>query len=167
MELLKLLSASEIAAQIITFLILLIVLRIFVWKKVLSLLDQRSEKIASQLKSTEAGNLEIERLNREYQAKLASIDLLAGEKIKEAVIEGRKIAEEIKKKAEMEAKAIMEEANDNIKQEVLKVKEELKAHIVDLTLIAAENVIERKLTTEDEKKLVEDFLDSIDKPGSL
>jgi F0F1-type ATP synthase membrane subunit b/b' len=48
-ELLKMLSGSEILAQILSFFILLFLLRIFAWKKILGLLDQRKEKISSQL----------------------------------------------------------------------------------------------------------------------
>jgi len=162
MELLKLLSAPEIAAQIISFLILLFILRIFFWRRVLSLLDRRREKIASELKSSEATKLEIEQLKADYEARLNSIDLLVSERIKEAVSEGREITEEIKKKAQEEARGILEEANDSIKQELLKAKEELKAHIIDLTISATENIIGEKLTTEDDRKLVEDFLKTID-----
>lgn len=166
MEILKLLSASEIVAQVISFLVLLFILRIFVWKKVLTLLDQRKEKIASELASAESSRIEIERLKSDYAARINSIELAADDRIKEAVNEGRKIAEEIKKEAEAQAKEIIKEANEDIKQELLKAREGLKSYVVDLTLIAAENVIERKLTTEDEKKLVEDFLENLDKTGS-
>lgn len=165
MELLKLLSASEIAAQIISFLVLLFFLRTFLWKRILSLLDQRSEKISAELKSTEEAKLEIEKLKIDYESRLNSIDLVVNERIKESVSEGRKIAEEIKKKAQDQAKEILEDANEDIKQEFLKAKEELKSYIADLAITAAENIIERKLTDKDEKKLVEDFLKNIDNPG--
>ena len=161
MELLKLLSASEIVAQIISFLVLLFILRIFAWKKILALLDQRKEKISSELASAESSRLEIERLKSDYEVRLNSIELAANERIKAAVNEGRKIAEEIKKKAEEQAKEIIKEANDDINQEFLKAKEELKSYIVDLTLTATENVIERRLTAKDEKKLIEDFLENL------
>lgn len=163
MELLKLLSASEIVAQITSFLILLVVLRIFFWNKILYFLDQRREKIASELKSAEDAKVEIEKLKITYEAKLDSIDLLANEKIKEAVSEAKSIAEEIKKKAETEAKGILEKANDDIKQELLKAKEELKTHIIDLTITATENIIGEKLTGEDDRRLVEDFLKTMEK----
>jgi F0F1-type ATP synthase membrane subunit b/b' len=53
MELLKLLSGSEIVAQIISFLVLLFILRIFLWDKVLKVLDNRRERIASEFKQIE------------------------------------------------------------------------------------------------------------------
>ncbi len=49
MELLKLLSTNEIVAQVLSFLILLFLLRKFAWKKILKILDERKEKIALEL----------------------------------------------------------------------------------------------------------------------
>lgn len=164
MELLKLLSASEIVAQIISFLILLVLLRILVWKRVLSLLDKRREKIASELKAAQDARKEIETLKANYEAQLKSIDQFTKVKIKEAISEGKKITEEMKKKAEKEAGTLLENANEKIEQELLKAKEELKNHIIDLTINATENIIERKLTPEDDRRLVEDFLESMNKP---
>lgn len=164
MELLKLLSASEIVAQIISFLILLVLLRILVWKRVLSLLDKRREKIASELKAAQDARKEIETLKANYEAQLKSIDQFTKVKIKEAISEGKKITEEMKKKAEKETGLLLENANEKIAQELLKAKEELKNHIIDLTISATENIIEKKLTPEDDRRLVEDFLESMNKP---
>ena len=50
MGLLKLLNANEIAAQIITFLILLFLMKRFAWKPFLKVLDDRRERIASEFK---------------------------------------------------------------------------------------------------------------------
>ena len=50
MGLLKLLNANEIAAQIITFLILLFLMKRFAWKPFFKVLDDRRERIASEFK---------------------------------------------------------------------------------------------------------------------
>ena len=47
MELLKLLSTSEIVAQILGFLLLFFLLRAFAWKRLLALLDERKARISS------------------------------------------------------------------------------------------------------------------------
>ena len=60
MELLKLLSTSEIIAQVVNFLLLLILMRVFFWKKVLKLLDERRDRISSQLEHIENTKKEIE-----------------------------------------------------------------------------------------------------------
>jgi len=162
MEILKLLSTSEIFAQIISFLILLFLLRIFAWKKVLKLLDERKEKMASGFKQIEDAKLELEALKKDYKVKLDGIDAAARVKIHEAIAEGRVITEEIRKKAFEQSEEIITQARDNIKYELTKAKEELKEKIVDLTIEATKNLIEEKFTGEDDERLVRGFLKDLD-----
>ena len=163
MELLRLLSTNEVIAQVISFLILLFILRAFAWKKILNLLDARKQKIASDIQSARDARLEIEKLKSEYAAKLSAIDELAREKIKQALEEGKRISEELKSEARKEAEAIASKSRENIRQELLKAREELKEQIVDLALKATESVVLERLTAAHDRKLVEDFLEKIDK----
>lgn len=161
-DLLKLLSTNEIIAQIVNFLILLAILRIFLWKRVLALLDQRREKIASEFRKIEDSHAQVALLQAEYEAKLADIESQARKKIQEAIADGRKITDEVRKQAHEEAQAIITNAKANIQHELAQAKEELKDKIIDLTIAAAENVIEDRLTEEEDRRLVKDFLDRMD-----
>jgi len=163
MELLKLLSTNEIVAQIISFLVLVFILRAFAWKRILSLLDQRKERIASDFKQIEDAKLEIEKIKVSYEEKMSAIEESARVKIQDAVNESRHVAQEIKEKAQSDAKVLMEKAQDNIKIELSKAKEELKEKIVELTINAAEHIIKEKLTSEQDKKLILGFLEESDK----
>ena len=162
MGLLELISANEVVAQVISFLILLFLLRVLAWKKILKLLDDRKEKIAGEFKKIEDTKAEVAGLRADYETKLASIDVIAEKKIEEAVAEGRKITDEVRKEAQLNAQLIINDARESIKYELSRAKEELKIKIVDLTIRATENVIQEKLTEEGDKKLVEQFLDKID-----
>jgi F-type H+-transporting ATPase subunit b len=163
MELLKLLSASEIVAQIINFLLLLFILRLFFWKRILKLLDERKARIASEFKNIEEAKKAAENLKAEYDSKLNSIEAIAKGKIQEAVDESKVKAIEIIKKANLEAQKTIDSARVDIKYEIRKAKEQLKEEIVDLTISAVEGVIKDKLTEADDKKIVEEFLKDIDK----
>ena len=163
MELLKLLSTNEIVAQIISFLVLVFILRAFAWKRILSLLDQRKERIASDFKQIEDAKLEIEKIKASYEEKMSAIEESARVKIQEAVDESRHVAQEIKEKAQSDALVLMEKSHDNIKIELSKAKEELKEKIVELTINAAEHIIKEKLTSEQDKKLILGFLEESDK----
>ena len=162
-ELLKLLSANEIIAQVISFLILLFLLRAFAWRKVLKLLDDRRERISLEFKKIEEAKLEIAEAKSDYEARLSAIEKTAAEKIQEAIAEGKVVQEEIRKRANENAQEITEDARKNIKYELAQAKEELKNNIIDLTISATEHVIRDKFTGEDDKKLVKEFLDSVDK----
>jgi F-type H+-transporting ATPase subunit b len=163
MELLKLLSANEIIAQVINFLLLLVLMRVFFWKKVLKLLDERRDRISSQLEHIENTKKEVEELKLDYEAQLTSIEDIKNLKIREAVEEGRKEAGEIKKEAQLNAQKIMDSAESDIKQEIAKAREELKDEIVDLTIKAVENIASERLSEKNDKKLIEDFLKGLDK----
>ncbi len=162
MDLLKLLSASEIIAQVVSFLILLIILRIFAWKPLLKLLDARKERIAVEFKRIEETQAEVEKLRLDYNGRINAIEETANLKIREAMQRGQEIAEETKKKANEEAQRIINSAKEDIKYAVSRAREEVKEQIVDLTIRAAEDVIQEKLTTQQDIKLVHDFLKRID-----
>ena len=163
MELLKLLSASEIVAQIVSFLILLALLRIFAWKRILKILDERKARIASDLKMAEEARIKAAEIIAQYDAKMSGVDSDARKRIEEAIIEARKASEEIKKSAHQQAQGIIDEARQNIKFELLKAKEELKDEIVELTIKATENIIQEKFTDKDDRKLIGSFLEDVDK----
>lgn len=163
MELLKMLSANELVAQIIGFLILLFLLRIFAWKKVLGLLDKRKELIASEFKKIEDTKNDIEKMRLDYDAKLASIEQAAKHKIHEAVNESKVILEDARKNANIQSQEIIDNAKNSIKYELSKAKDELKNEIIDLTLKATENVIQEKLTEKGDRQIVQNFLDGVDK----
>jgi len=162
MELLKLLSTSEIVAQIASFLLLLFVLRVFAWKKILGLLDARKERIASELKDIENAKLEIAKLKAGYEEKMASVSEEARQKIQAAVEEGKDLQEQLKKAGYLESQKIIEAARANIKYEIAKAREELKERIIDISIKAAESVIEEKLTEKEDRNLVKSFLKRVD-----
>jgi len=163
MELLKLLSTNEIIAQVLGFLILLTLLRVFAWKRILGLLDKRKEYVAAELKGIEDAKADIEKIKLEYAAKISSIEDVAKEKLHEALNESKVILEDARKSAYLAAQGIIDNAKKSVQYELAKAKDELKNEIIDLTVRGAENIIKEKLTGKGDRKLVEDFLKEIEK----
>jgi len=85
MEILKLLNANELVAQVISFLILLAILRAFVWKRFLKILDDRRENIVSELKGIEDAKSYVAKIRSDHEGRLAKIETEAREKIREAL----------------------------------------------------------------------------------
>ena len=162
MELLKLLSTSEIFAQILSFLLLLALLRIFAWKRILKLLDDRKDRIASEFRKIDQARQAAEGMKSSYEEKLAGIENEAKARIREAMDESRRLADEIKAKAQKDGEEIFKEARDNIKVEIVKAREELKDQIAELSVSIAGKVIQEKLSEEDEKRLALDFLSQLE-----
>jgi F-type H+-transporting ATPase subunit b len=163
MELLKLLDTSQIVAQIISFLVLFFVLRLLVWKRFLKVLDDRKERIASEFKAIEDSRAEAARLKEDYEDRLGNIETTAKAKLEDAVSEGKRIAEQIRENANAEALQIIEKTEEAIKAELSRAREEFRDEVVDIAISAAGKVIEEKLTENEDKKIVEDFLNRLDK----
>ncbi len=162
MELLKLLSTNEIIAQIASFLLLFIILKAFAWKRVLRILDQRRERISAEFKNIEDSKAGVAALKSEYEKSISSIEEIAKEKIGQALASAQAQASEIKGQARADAQSIIDDAKKNIRYELNKAREELKEKIIDISLRAAEEVIEQKLTEEKDREIVEEFLEKVD-----
>lgn len=158
MELLKLLSANELVAQIICFLALFFILRGLLWKKFLKVLDDRKDMVAAELASIQTTKADVETIKRDYAHKITAIEDEAALKIRLAIEEAHRQGNEIRRKADEDGVKILETARENIKAEVLKAKEGLKDEIVALTIDIAGKVIAEKLSVDQDKKLVQDFI---------
>jgi F-type H+-transporting ATPase subunit b len=165
MELLKLLSANELVAQIVSFLILLFLLRKFAWDKILKVLDERKARIANELKVIEEEKQNAAKIKAEYEAKMRLVDAQVRKLITAAEESGRKITEEIRQKAREEAHNIVENARVEIQFEIDKAKGKLKDELVDIVIKATEEMIEEKLTEEQDRRIVDNFLQKIDTLG--
>ena len=155
---------KEFAVQIFNFLVLFFLLRKFLWKKFLVILDERREKIAKEFKTIEDTKSEIVRLQNEYQEKLNQIEEISRQHLQKAVQDGQRIAQELSQQARTQAQRILNSAQEEIQFEIKKAKEELKVAVVDLTMRATEGMIREKLNPQTDKKLVEDLLKEMEQP---
>jgi F-type H+-transporting ATPase subunit b len=163
MDLLKMLAANDMVAQVVSFLLLVALMRVFAWKKLLKLLDDRRARIASEFKKIEDTQASVERMRSDYDKKLADIEAESRAKIQEAISEGKKVSQEIRENARQEARAILDKAQENIEIEVAKAKQDLKQKVIELTLGTTEKLLKEKLTGEKDRQLASDFLDELEK----
>ena len=153
------LEIQQILTQALGFLILLFILKKIAWKPLLSLLDERREKITSEFQTIDRTKSELLRLEQDYKARLADIDALARQRIQEAISEGQRISVELQEKAREESKNILNKAKENIELEVAKARVELRNQVANLAIKAAEKVLKEELTEERHKRLVTEFID--------
>jgi len=145
----------------VSFLITLWILKRFAWGPLLSLIEERREKIAGEFQTIEREKENANQLNAQYEAKLREIDNERRTKIVEAVNEGKKIAEEIQTAAKSEAKELREKSRAELDREVAKAKVQLKDDMVALALAATEKLLNEKLDENQHRKLIGNYIDEI------
>ena len=146
---------------IITFLILLGVLTKFAWKPLLKALETRENEISQSLEDAEKAKQELERLSAE------SVEIIAKARSEAQgiVSEGKKAAEKLTaatlNKAKEEAIANLSAAKDQIKIERDKAIVEIKGEVVNLSLSIAEKLVNKNLSKEDNKSLIDESLKNV------
>lgn len=158
----ELINLKEVILQMINFFLVLILLKVFLWKKLLKVLDDRKARIALEFQKIEDTKKDVARIKADYEARIASIEDEARHRIQQAVEQAKKVSEEIHSQAHHDAQDIIENAKSSMLFELAKARQDMRKELVELTMMATENLIEEKMTEEQDKKLVEEFLRKID-----
>ena len=159
------LDVQQIGSQILSFLLLLWVLRRFAWKPLLTMLDQRRTHIEQELRQVAQGKIELARLQEDYTRRLAKIDEEARAKIQQAILEGKRVAVEIQEQARQHGYALINKSKDTIEQELAKAKVTLRNEMAELTAAAVERVLRRKLDQAEDRRLIDSVLDELEAPA--
>jgi F-type H+-transporting ATPase subunit b len=148
---------------ILTFLLLLTVLAKFAWKPLLKMLKDREELIRSSLEDAEKAKEKLERLNAEGEAIINQ----ARSEAQSILSEGKAIAAKLKDEtldvAKVQAKKIASEAEKQINIEKDKAIAEIKSEVVNLSISIAEKLINKNISPEDNKALIDESLSNIKK----
>jgi F-type H+-transporting ATPase subunit b len=159
-----LIDIKQVATQILGFLILLWGLRKWAWGPVLEMLEARRRKIAGEFEEAERRKAEALELKARYEQDLRGIEAQARARIQQAVLEGQKVAAEIKSQAQAEAQQRLTRAQEEIAHERDRAKEALKEQIVSLAVRSAEKILRRNLDDPTQRKLASDFIDEVGAP---
>lgn len=129
----------------VIFTLLLIVLKKFAWKPILTAVDERNESIVNALKLAEKAKEEMAALNADNERILAEARIERDVLLKEAREIKYKIVNDAKEQANSEADKILTSAKEQINNEKLKAITELKNSVAELSIDIAEKVLRSEL----------------------
>jgi F-type H+-transporting ATPase subunit b len=145
----------------IIFTLLLVFLKKFAWKPILSAVDERNKSIEDALKSADKAKEEMALLNADNERILAEARIERDILLKEAREMKNEIVNEAKKQANSEADKILLSAKEQINNEKLKAITELKNQVADMSIDIAERILRSELSdVNKQKELVAQVLKS-------
>ena len=148
----------------IIFTLLLIVLKKFAWKPILSAVDERNNSIEQALKSAEKAKKEMETLNADNERILTEAKKERDILLKEAREIKEQIINDARSKANSESDKILDSAKEQIANEKMKAITELKNSVGMLSIEIAEKVLKRELK---DKANQEEFIEAVLKESDL
>ncbi len=148
---------------VITFLILLFILKKVAWKPILTALNEREVAIKDSLEKAEKAKEEAQRVLQENQASLQK----AEEESKKIIEQSRQYAENLKnqmmKESKEQAQKIVDDASVQIEQKKEAAFNELKTKVAEIAIQAAEKILKENLDKDSHKKLVDRYIEEITK----
>ena len=148
--------------QIFNFLIVLVVLRAWVYKPVVGLLQKRRETIAQGLEDARVAAEARENAEKEAESVVAAAQQEANTIVREATDRAEQAAGEVKAEAEKEAEAARQSAlaeGEQLKNQALG---EVRGHVAALAIAAAQKVINENLDEKRQQKLIDEFFSGLE-----
>ena len=146
---------------IVTFFIVLAILKWKAWGPLINALDKREEDIREALASAEKARQDAEKASSEYEDMMRKAQAEAQQIVSEGKAAGERVKNDIQSAANDKADEIIEKAKAQIDAERRKAIQEIKSSVVNLSMDAAAKVIERNLDSDDNRKLVDQALEGI------
>jgi len=151
---------------IAVFLVVLFVLGKFAWGPMLAQLDAREGRIRDSIE--EAGRMKEESaaLLAEHRRELADARRQAQEIVSAGREAGERLRKEVEAKAREESERILERARTEIERERDQAMEVIRRESVELAIAAASRILGQRLDGEGDRRLVEEYLDQLDRPAA-
>jgi F-type H+-transporting ATPase subunit b len=151
---------------VVVFLAVLFVLWRFAFGPILAAVNAREEGINKALQEARSRQEEAEKLLEEHKRQLADARRQAQEILAEGRDAGDRLRKELEVKAREESDGILARARAEIEREKDAAVDELRRDSVDLALAAASKLLHQKLDSEQDRKLVMDYVKGISTDSS-
>ena len=152
---------TTIIATLLNTLILFLVLKHFLFDKVNKVVGERQKEIQDSYDRAEEAEKNAQKLEADYNEKIGQAKEESAEIIRDATKKAQARADEIIDEARDEAKGIRVNAENEIEREKKIAVNAIKDEISQIAFSAAAAVVEKDLTSEDNEKLIEKFIDNV------
>lgn len=149
--------------RVMNFAVLAIALFFFLRKPASQALSARIKGIQDQLSELEAKKKEAEKKLAQYNERLSLLDQEAAKIIQEYIKQGNEAHARILEEAQSAAEKLQEQARQNIAHEFELAKSQLQQEVLEKALAKAEELINRTITTKDQDRLADEYLQHLDK----
>jgi F-type H+-transporting ATPase subunit b len=147
---------------LITFVIVLVVLKRVAFTRIQGIIDARRERIREALDEADKARHEARELReltrREREEAKADREQILEESRRQA----QALYEQARQRAEEDLQERLEKNRQELEAENRRVQEQIRRDVVELTLLAAEKVTGKALDADDQRRLIDETIDELD-----
>jgi F-type H+-transporting ATPase subunit b len=147
---------------LITFVIVLVVLKRVAFGRIQGIIDARRDRIREALDEADKARHEARELReltkREREEAKADREQILEESRRQA----QALFEQARQRAEEDLQERLEKNRQELEAENRRVQEQIRRDVVELTLLAAEKVTGKALDADDQRRLIDETIDELD-----
>ncbi|MGN0444501.1 MAG: F0F1 ATP synthase subunit B [Acutalibacteraceae bacterium] len=151
----------DIVVSLCNLAILFLILKKFLYKPVRKMLQQRQKSVDDKYAQAQEALSKAESDKAEYEKKLGLAKSDAQAIIKKATDTADERSKEIVSSAREEASLIINRAQSAAELEKKKAEQEIKGEIVSVSTLLAEKLLEREISEDDHKAMIDSFIEEI------
>lgn len=157
------LYVGDMLFVMITFLVLMLLVKIIAWKPITKMMQDRSDKIVNDIDSAKESRTKAADLAQKRQAELDKTRDDANTIINTAKQNGQRQQEQIVEDARNEASNLKSSAEKDIEQERQEALAKLRKDVASLSIEIASKIISKELNEDDQKGLVDSYIEGLGK----
>ena len=154
---------ATLVAQMLNFLILVVILRLVAYKPIVRMLKEREDRIAGSIKKADDDAAEAEAVLNDYKAQLATARTKAQAIMDKAEKRARDEHTAKLQETNVEINQLKEAAQQQIQRERSQAVEQLKSQMVVLSMAAAQKIVSKNMDAAENEALISEFIDQLDK----
>ena len=143
---------------LVTFVILIILLKKFAWGPLKEVMDKRERDINKDIDDAEQAKINAQKLEEENRKTLKETQDEVQKILDDAKIQARKQHEEIIHEANVRANCMIETAQSEINSEKERALADINNQVSELSVLIASKVLRKEISEQDQKELVEKYL---------
>jgi len=148
---------------IVTFLIVLLILKVKAWGPLLKALENREKLVEDSLKAAEKAIEEAEKVSSDYEQSIKDAQVKSQKIILDSKKSAEKVKAEIEKTTAAKAESMIENAKKQINSEKDNAIKDIRDIAIDLSIDIASKVIEKNIDSEENRRLIEEAMNNIGK----
>jgi len=148
-------------AEVIAFIVMVVVLGIWVYPRIIAAAEGRQRQIAEQLEAAEKARQEAEQRLEEARQRADEARKQAAEVIESAGRSGEQLRSELREKGEEERKRMVEQARREIAAARQQAVDSVRDEVAGLVVAATEKVIGESLDGEKHRKLIDEAIKEV------
>lgn len=151
----------EIGIHVLNVIILFVVLRLILYKPVMKFIKKREHMFADKVDELDLREKDLVQKKKEYEHMMDEASNEAASIITNSNEMARDHAREVLDNSKEHARDLVIRAKKEIEAEKTQARLDMKTEIADMAILIAEKVLEREVSLDDNRKIIDEFFERV------